>query len=281
MKLTTVLVCLLVWAAAPAAWAQPQDVIVIEMDGSDFSSPFAEPSVSLWQNSTRQIEKAFKNKTLSQVLTEATSVPSIQDTVTSSSGKKYILLRYGDEDSFRKLLFSSQEPPKFLAAASNVPEVLALQQKYKVDMTVTRAAFEAAYPQATFLNVSDLQNNTTQAVFQLQQNPKKPLSTYYVFEDDKLTHTFFDDASYNAYLKKMSDANKAYTQEQEKKKQAEEAARQKALQEQEEQKRRKAAKWQRALVEGGTTEQYLYGPRLIKGPALERRKKQKEEQNKK
>lgn len=280
MILKTWAVCLLMCIPGLSAWAGEEDIIVIEMNGSDFSSA-QEPTVSIWQNSARQLEKEFKNKTLSQVLTMASSVPSIQKTLTAKNGKKYVFLRYGDEDSFRKLLFSAGGTSPFLAAAATVPEVLNLQQKYQLDMTVTRAAFEAAYPQATFLNVSDLKNNTTQAVFQLQQNPKKPLYTYYVFEDDLLTHTFFDDASYNAYLKKMSDANKAYTQEQEKKRQEEEAARQKALQEQEEQKRREAAKWQRALVEGGTTEQFLFGPRLIKGPALERRKKQQEEQNKK
>lgn len=280
MNLKTWAVCLLMCIPGLSAWAGEEDIIVIEMNGSDFSSA-QEPTVSIWQNSARQLEKEFKNKTLSQVLTMASSVPSIQKTLTAKNGKKYVFLRYGDEDSFRKLLFSAGGTSPFLAAAATVPEVLNLQQKYQLDMTVTRAAFEAAYPQATFLNVSDLKNNTTQAVFQLQQNPKKPLYTYYVFEDDLLTHTFFDDASYNAYLKKMSDANKAYTQEQEKKRQQEEAARQKALQEQEEQKRREAAKWQRALVEGGTTEQFLFGPRLIKGPALERRKKQQEEQNKK
>lgn len=280
MNLKTWAACLLMCIPGLSAWAGEEDIIVIEMNGSDFSSA-QEPTVSIWQNSARQLEKEFKNKTLSQVLTMASSVPSIQKTLTAKNGKKYVFLRYGDEDSFRKLLFSAGGKSPFLAAAATVPEVLHLQQKYQLDMTVTRAAFEAAYPQATFLNVSDLKNNTTQAVFQLQQNPKKPLYTYYVFEDDLLTHTFFDDASYNAYLKKMSDANKAYTQEQEKKRQQEEAARQKALQEQEEQKRREAAKWQRALVEGGTTEQFLFGPRLIKGPALERRKKQQEEQNKK
>ena len=280
MNLKTWAVCLLMCIPGLSAWAGEEDIIVIEMNGSDFSSA-QEPTVSIWQNSARQLEKEFKNKTLSQVLTMASSVPSIQKTLTAKNGKKYVFLRYGDEDSFRKLLFSAGGTSPFLAAAATVPEVLNLQQKYQLDMTVTRAAFEAAYPQATFLNVSDLKNNTTQAVFQLQQNPKKPLYTYYVFEDDLLTHTFFDDASYNAYLKKMSDANKAYTQEQEKKRQQEEAARQKALQEQEEQTRREAAKWQRALVEGGTTEQFLFGPRLIKGPALERRKKQQEEQNKK
>lgn len=281
MNLKTCTACVLMCLPGLSAWAAEEDVIVIEMDGSDFASSSAGPTVSVWQNSAAQLEKQFKNKTLSQVLTMASSVPSIQKTLTAANGKKYVFLRYGDEDSFRKLLFSNQATPKFLAAAATVPEVLKLQQKYQLDMTVSRAAFEAAYPQATFLNVSDLKNNTTQAVFQLQQNPKKPVYTYYVFEDDLLTHTFFDDASYNAYLKKMSDANKAYTQEQEKKRQEEEAARQKALQEQEEQKRREAAKWQRALVEGGTTEQYLFGPRLIKGPPLERRKKQQEEQNKK
>lgn len=280
MNLKTWAVCLLMCIPGLNAWAGEEDIIVIEMNGSDFSST-QEPTVSIWQNSARQLEKEFKNKTLSQVLTMASSVPSIQKTLTAKNGKKYVFLRYGDEDSFRKLLFSAGGTSPFLAAAATVPEVLNLQQKYQLDMTVTRAAFEAAYPQATFLNVSDLKNNTTQAVFQLQQTPKKPLYTYYVFEEDLLTHTFFDDASYNAYLKKMSDANKAYTQEQEKKRQQEEAARQKALQEQEEQKRREAAKWQRALVEGGTTEQFLFGPRLIKGPALERRKKQQEEQNKK
>lgn len=280
MNLKTWAACLLMCIPGLNAWAGEEDIIVIEMNGSDFSSA-QEPTVSIWQNSARQLEKEFKNKTLSQVLTMASSVPSIQKTLTAKNGKKYVFLRYGDEDSFRKLLFSAGGKSPFLAAAATVPEVLNLQQKYQLDMTVTRAAFEAAYPQATFLNVSDLKNNTTQAVFQLQQNPKKPLYTYYVFEDDLLTHTFFDDASYNAYLKKMSDANKAYTQGQEKKRREEEAARQKALQEQEEQKRRKAAKWQRALVEGGTTEQFLFGPRLIKGPALERRKKQQEEQNKK
>lgn len=280
MNLKTWAVCLLMCIPGLSAWAGEEDIIVIEMNGSDFSSA-QEPTVSIWKNSARQLEKEFKNKTLSQVLTMASSVPSIQKTLTAKNGKKYVFLRYGDEDSFRKLLFSAGGTSPFLAAAATVPEVLNLQQKYQLDMTVTRAAFEAAYPQATFLNVSDLKNNTTQAVFQLQQNPKKPLYTYYVFKDDLLTHTFFDDASYNAYLKKMSDANKAYTQEQEKKRQQEEAARQKALQEQEEQKRREAAKWQRALVEGGTTEQFLFGPRLIKGPALERRKKQQEEQNKK
>ena len=105
MKLKHALACILLLTASQAGWAAQEDIIIIEMDGKDYPSSSSEPSVSVWKSSTRQLEKAFKNKTVSQVLTAATTVPSIQDTLTASSGEEYVLLRYADEDPFRKFLF--------------------------------------------------------------------------------------------------------------------------------------------------------------------------------
>ena len=89
MNLKTCTACVLMCLPGLSAWAAEEDVIVIEMDGSDFASSSAGPTVSVWQNSAAQLEKQFKNKTLSQVLTMASSVPSIQKTLTAANGKKY------------------------------------------------------------------------------------------------------------------------------------------------------------------------------------------------
>ena len=59
MNLKTCAACVLMCLPGLSAWAAEEDVIVIEMDGNDFASSSAGPTVSVWQNSAAQLEKLF------------------------------------------------------------------------------------------------------------------------------------------------------------------------------------------------------------------------------
>lgn len=267
----TLLSLLCAFLLAPAG-ARGEDVLVIEMDGSAYTQNA--PAVSIWKNNAKTLARLFKGKSRSYVLSAADTVPSVDEFISGRDDRGFMLLRYGDEETFRKLLFEAEEPQTFVAAADDVPGVLELRRRYGAELRVTRDAFEAAFASAVPLNVSDLQNSSEKTVFQVFTSGKKPSARYYAFENGELIRELPDETAYTAYLDELSSANKAFTARQEQQRREREAARQKALQEREAQKRREAAAWQRARVEGGTLNQYLYSPRLIKGRALDRRNAQ-------
>ncbi len=271
----TVLSLLCALLLAPAA-ARGEDVLVIEMDGSAYTHNA--PSVSVWKSNAKTLTRRFKGKSRSYALSAADTVPSADEFISGRNGRGFILLRYGDEDSFRKLLFDAEEPQIFVAAADDVPGVLELRRKYGVSLRVTQNAFETAFPAAAPLNASDLKNASQKTIFLVPAAGKNSAARYYVFENGELVRELPDEKAYTAYLDELSAANKAFTARREQQRQEQEAARQKALREKEEQKRREADAWRRARVEGGTLNQYLYAPRLIKGHALEKRNAQNKTQ---
>lgn len=230
--------------------AQEKADIVIEMDGS----ATAGPSVWVGQYSARELAKKFKGKTLSAVLSAATSAPTRQENFTGKHRQTFTSLRYGDETDFRQLLFYAQEPQTFVAAADSLSGLLRWRDSYGVEMPISRRAFEKAFPQATLSTVKNLKTGQTLDLFKQEgSHAKKPFTYYYVFEQNRLKQVFKDSASYDAFTAQIEADNKAF------------AAQQRRKEEQARKARPAPPERPKALSYGGTLNQYLYGPRLIKG----------------
>ena len=230
--------------------AQEKADIVIEMDGSATEGP----SVWVGQYSARELAKKFKGKTLSAVLSAATSAPTRQENFTGKHSQSFTTLRYGDETDFRQLLFYAQEPQTFVAATDSISGLLLWRDTYGVEVAISRRAFEKAFPQAALSTVKNLKTGQTLDIFKQEgSHAKKPFTYYYVFEQARLKQVFKDRTSYDAFAAQIEADNKAF------------AAQQRRQEEQARTPRPTPPRRPKALSYGGTLNQYLYGPRLIKG----------------
>lgn len=249
MKKLLVMLCLPA-VLGVSLFAQEKADIVIEMDGS----ATAGPSVSVGQYSARELAKKFKDKTLSAVLSAATTVPTRRENFTGKHRQTFTVLRYGDETDFRQLLFYAQEPQTFVAAADSVSGILRWRDTYGVEIAVSRRAFEKAFPQAARSALQNLKTGQTLDVFLLKNAPaEKPFSHYYIFEQERLKQVLKDQAAYDSFAAQIAADNKAFNELQRQKK------------EQAQKPRPTVPERPKALSYGGTQDQYLYGPRLVKG----------------
>lgn len=123
------------------------DEIVIEMMGEPTKQT---STISLWDKTTKKLEKLFKDKDKTYLLYTADSVPT-KEQVLYSTSKKYLFIQYGtDKTEYRKFLFDNSTE-KFLACASNLKEVFALNEKYKINIPFELADLLQTYPEQTSL----------------------------------------------------------------------------------------------------------------------------------
>ena len=191
---------------------------------------------------------------MSAVLSAATTVPARREDFTGKHRQTFTALRYGDGTDFRQLLFYAQEPQTFVAAADSVSGILRWRDAYGVEIAVSRRAFEKAFPQAARSALQNLKTGQTLDVFLLKNAPaEKPFSHYYIFEQERLKQVLKDQAAYDSFAAQIAADNQAFNELQRQKK------------EQAQKPRPTVPERPKALSYGGTQDQYLYGPRLIKG----------------
>lgn len=242
----------LVSIAAPAEEAE----IVIELTGTPDKQT---DGVSVWNKSETQLNHLFKGKTRTDVLYTITSISSLDKTLKNPQRERFFLVRYGSDDGdYRKFLFDGNE--RFLAAADNVKTVLRLNTAYQIDLGVTETDFIRAFnANATLTNLSDFAHNQDYQVYQLPA--AKGLPHYAVFDNGKLINTYMDETSFSQFVSTLSAQNKTYLSE---KKQAEKQAQLAAQKARQEQEKKRPRVRMRALVSGGTLEDQMYMPRLVK-----------------
>lgn len=260
-KWLLVLAGLCVWAPVSAAPADEPE-IVIEMHGEP--TPAAQ-AVSILDKNARQLTRIFRGKDRTFVLYHVSNVSSKDDILRTPKGTEYAYVRYGSDDGdYRKFLFKAEDPQTFVACAANLEDVLAVNQKYQVNLGVHLKDFLRRYEEeSTLTNLQDEKNGKTYQAYRINYadvNHKKPSPYYFVFEKEQLINTYAGDEAFYAFVGNLSDANKKIAQE---KKEAE-AARQK----QAEQARQKALQKanrpvRKALVDGGTANDQAYMPRVV------------------
>ena len=243
----TLLLCASLWAASIS---EPE--IIIEINGA----PREEyPSISVWNKNEKQLSRLFKGKDRIYVLYSIDTVSTTDETIHAQDGTLFYHVRYGQEDSqYRRFLFDEKE--RFLAVADNLKTVLALNQKYHLNMDVSERDFTNNFgKQAILSNLADLENNTDYQVYQLG-------TVFYVFHQGKLVNTYTDEKSFNNYINELSSRNKKAKQIQEEQKKAQQETARKAQQTTPQKKVRKALVW------GGTVEDQMYMPRALNATPL-------------
>lgn len=238
--------------AAPAE----QDEIVIELTGTPDKKV---DGVSVWARNEQQLTRLFKGKTRTDVLYQVNSVSSADKTLKNAKKERFFLVRYGSDDGdYRKFLFDANE--HFLAVADNVKTALRLQSTYQIDFGITETDFVNTFQESGVLtNLADFSHHRDYQTYQLPN--LKGLPRYVAFLDGKLINMYADEKTFNQFVTDLSAQNKEFlaTQKQEEKQRLLDT--QKAR---EEELNKRSRVRMSALVSGGTVQDQMYMPRLVK-----------------
>ena len=210
----------------------------------------ADDGVAVFAYSADQLAARFAGNTRKEVLYTINTVSTIDKTVQSTSGKEYALVRYGKtSDDFRVFLFDFKIPQKLVAVADDVKGVLALNEKYGLNISVSEKEFAAQAPQTLITTVTDVANNRTYTAYQSGDN-------YLLFQNGVLKRTFTDSHEFSAYMAALSAANASYAAQQAEEQTQLEAARLQAQQQ---------ANNQRTVVRSYSVVPTLVGTALVGG----------------
>ncbi|MBO7238590.1 MAG: hypothetical protein J6U96_04865 [Elusimicrobiaceae bacterium] len=191
----------------PCALAQEADEIVIEMQG-DSATAAPHPAAMLWNYNTRQLTQKWRGKTREQLL-YAVPVVSDRDGIVRGAKAEYMLVEYFTDGQFRKFLFKAETPQTFIAVAATPADALAINKKYGINIGLTQADFESAYGKRARLQSDDnLPENT--ALYQMMYsdiNTPTPQKNWFLFENKKLTQTFYTQSEKDAYLNTLKTQN--------------------------------------------------------------------------
>ena len=252
MKHGFIVFALLVWLTPSfGAAAQVSDEIVIEMIGSEDKQPLV-TSVAIWKKSAKQLTRIFRGKDKNYVLQAADSIPFLDLPLTNSSGKDYNLVQYGEDTrSYRKMLFESHDNQAFITCASSPSDVIAVFQRYGVNMGLRKADFLATYTQLekpkTLANGEQVLTVYTVPAEQLPL--KSTQEMFAVFEQNKLIKLLNGSTALTSYKKTLAPAPVEKKQESSKPVPA-----------------KKPRKPYKALLSGGTVEDRMYMPQVVSGP---------------
>ena len=243
-----------VFAVLPLA-AQEDEEIVIELQG-----PAADtrPTPMLWDYNATQLTRNWRSKTRKQLL-YTVPVVSDRDGIVRGEQAEYMLVEYFLKGNFRKFLFRAETPQTFIAVAATPADVLAINKKYKVNIGLNLEDFEAAYAMRARQQNEDILPQKT-VLYQLSYsdvNTPKAQLNWFLFENKKLTKTFYTRAQKDAYLQQLKEQRKA---EEEQAAREAEQAKQQAAEQAEPTPKTKPFK---ALLYGGTVQDQMYLPRVI------------------
>lgn len=224
-----------------------EEELVIEMTGDP--SP-AQNEQTLWDKNALKLTKLFHHKNKADVLKVINAIPAQEVILTSSTGEKYQLVQYGqDTRDYRKFVFTDIPPYPFVTCAATPQDIVAVYQRYGVNLGMRKGDFTAAYPQAdppeTFTTDSSSLLIYRLSANQLPLPDKQPL--FAVFNQNKLVEFLTGEEALADYKKE-----KQPTIVPSKPKPAAPA--------------QPAKKPYKALVSGGTLQDRMYMPRVIKGP---------------
>ncbi len=172
------------------------------------AQPSADDGVAVFAYNADQLAARFAGQTRKEVLYTVNTVSSQDKTLQSTNGKEYALVRYGkSSDDFRIFLFEFKIPQKLVAVADDVKGVLAMNEKYGVNIALSEKDFAAQAPQALITTVTDVANNRTYTAYQSGDN-------YLLFQNGVLKRTFTDSREFSAYMSALSAANSSYAAQQ-------------------------------------------------------------------
>lgn len=246
--------------------AHAQEEIVIEMYG-ETENKTSIAMVSIWKQNCKQLTKLFRKKDKMYVLQAADSIPSLDLPLSNDAGKDYNLIQYGqDTREYRKFLFEADEDQKFIVCASTPADVIAVFQRYGVNMGLRKPDFLKTYAHlkkpGTLTNGTETLTLYTIPETQLPLAGKEPV--FAVFNQNKLVQLLNGKSALETYQKTLLPAPQPESQP---------VAAQPT-------KTPKARQPYKALLSGGTVEDQMYMPRVISGPFTESTNSKKQSANK-
>lgn len=243
--------CLL---TAVFAWAIPNDEpeIIIEMTGPAPKKTVL-PEIAIWNKNATQLTRLFTGKDRTYVLYTVENVSNYDGTIHAKNGLKYAFVEYREpRGDFRKFIFKNDDPQTFVACAASAQDVLAINQKYSVNIGLKKDRFLQQYPVA--VKLTDL-TNINQEVFRINWggDKKQNAPLYVLFENEELTDQILGKEAWDKYVQKqIADENERLHQELKEKENLPAPAT-----------KRPASKPYKALISGGTLQDQMYMPRLI------------------
>ena len=177
-------------------------------------------------------------------------VVSDRDGIIRSTKKEYALVEYFNDNQFRKFLFKAETPQTFVAVAATAADVLAINKKYNLNIGLNLADFTSFYgPRAKEIDEPALPEYAVlyQLSYKDVNTPKSQL-IWVLFENKKLSKTFYTRDEKDAYLKTL------YQPISQTQAPAEQAAKST---------KNKPTAPRKALVWGGTASDQAYMPKVV------------------
>ena len=238
--------------ALATAFATNPDEIVIEMSGPQSK---ARPGHNIWNQTAKELTKLFRGKNKNYVLQTVDAISAQEKQISAQAGISYLLVQYGEETrDYRKFLFQQEPPQQFVTCAANAKDVVAVFQRYGVNMGLRKGEFVKTFP--TLNPPSELKDGSTLlTVYQIPTSQLPRAATqplFAIFEQNHLVKLVNGTADFEAYQKTLQPEP------------ATAPAEKPAVADQPAQKQNNIPR--KGLVSGGTLEDRMYMPRVISGP---------------
>ena len=206
MKLIFYTLLILGCALPASAASQQEQELVIEMTGTPSKNI---PGHSIWNKNARELTRLFRGKTKEYVLQTIDAFAAQEKVLTATDGTKYRLVAYGqDARDYRKFLFRYNEPQTFVTCAANAEDIMAIFQRYGVNLGVRKTDLLKTYPSSK--KEEDITNGTTSLTVYKLPAAKLPLKASQdlvaVFENNQLVELFDGQESFEKYKKTLEPA---------------------------------------------------------------------------
>ncbi len=234
-----------------------QEELIIEMKGPGPEKTL-KPTISIWDKNAKQLFRLFKGQDKNYLLYTANSVPTKEVSVTGDTHTNYQLVQYGqDRNEYRKFLFEAAEPYAFVTCAATAADIIAIFQRYKVNLGTHQTDFLKSYPNLAAPQTW-VENNQKVTCYeippkQLPLSAKKPV--FALFEKKQLTHLLEGKEALETYKKTIKPSVPAKT------KAAESRPTPPVVTQKD--------KPYKALLSGGTLHDKMYMPHVVSGPFTE------------
>ncbi len=197
-------------------------------------------TVAVLSYSADQLAAKFEGKNRKDIVKDISTVPTYERTFTSADGTEYEVVRYGKmSDEYRVFLFQFKWPQPLVAVADNAKGVLALNEKYQLDIPLSQQDLTRRMRNPVITTVTDVANNTE---YQAYQNGRE----FYLFQNGMLVQEFDNAQDFSAFMSAITASNSAYA--------AQQAQEQTALEQ--------ARLNQQTAYNNAHTRTYYYGPSL-------------------
>ena len=234
----------------PGFAGEAQNEIVIEMVGTPDKNI---PEQNIWDKNALQLTKLLRKTNKAYVLRQVNDMANKEKILTAKDGTEYVMIQYGNESwKYRKFLFQRQEPQTFVTCAANAKDIVAIFQKYGVNMGMKKGDLLETFSPSKFPK-EQIDGTRVLTVYQIEQQ-QLPLRAqepvFAVVEQNRVVELFASAADFNAYQSTLQPAPPPATPKL--------PAKSTPAQPPE--------KPLKALLSGGTIHDQMYMPRVVSGP---------------